>query len=52
MKPRFWGPLAPLTLGLAIIVYVAIEMIWRGWHQVAPFASSFASTLMKLRLTP
>ena len=31
-------------VGLAIIVYVAIEMIWRGWHQVAPFASSFASS--------
>ena len=31
-------------VGLAIIVYVAIEMIWRGWHQVAPFASSFAAS--------
>ena len=31
-------------VGLAIIVYVAIEMIWRGWHQVEPFASSFASS--------
>jgi hypothetical protein len=31
-------------VGLAIIVYVAIEMIWRGWHQVEPFASSLASS--------
>lgn len=31
-------------VGLAIIVYVAIEMIWRGWHQVAPIASAFASS--------
>jgi YjbE family integral membrane protein len=23
-------------LGLAIIVYVALDMIWRGWHEVAP----------------
>ena len=31
-------------VGLAIIVYVAFEMIWRGWHQVAPIASSFATS--------
>lgn len=23
-------------LGLAIIVYVALKMIWEGWHQIAP----------------
>ena len=23
-------------VGLAIILYVAVEMIWRGWHEVAP----------------
>ena len=23
-------------VGLAIIVYVALKMIWEGWHQVAP----------------
>lgn len=23
-------------LGLAIIVYVALDMIWRGWHEVSP----------------
>jgi predicted tellurium resistance membrane protein TerC len=23
-------------LGLLIIVYVAIDMIWRGWNEVAP----------------
>lgn len=27
-------------VGLAVIVYVAIEMIWRGWLQVEPFAVS------------
>jgi YjbE family integral membrane protein len=25
-------------VGLAIIVYVALEMIWRGWQQIAPMA--------------
>lgn len=25
-------------IGLAVIVYVALEMIWRGWRQVEPFA--------------
>ena len=24
-------------VGLAIILYVALEMIWRGWHEVQPF---------------
>ncbi|MDZ7906585.1 MAG: hypothetical protein U5N55_13025 [Cypionkella sp.] len=23
-------------VGLAIIVYVALKMMWEGWHQVAP----------------
>ncbi len=23
-------------IGLAIILYVALEMIWRGWHEVQP----------------
>jgi YjbE family integral membrane protein len=26
-------------VGLAIIVYVALDMIWRGWQQIAPIAS-------------
>ena len=30
-------------VGLAIIVYVAIEMIWRGWHQVEPVAREGAA---------
>ncbi|MCX7299388.1 MAG: TerC family protein [Rhodobacterales bacterium] len=25
-------------IGLAIILYVALEMIWRGWHEVQPAA--------------
>ena len=31
--------------GLAIIVYVALEMIWRGWQQVKPVAASGAEHL-------
>ncbi len=27
-------------LGLVIIVYVALDMIWRGWHEVAPMVLS------------
>jgi YjbE family integral membrane protein len=27
-------------LGLAIIVYVALKMIWEGWHQVEPWVAS------------
>jgi predicted tellurium resistance membrane protein TerC len=23
-------------IGLAVILYVALNMIWEGWHQVAP----------------
>jgi predicted tellurium resistance membrane protein TerC len=23
-------------IGLVIILYVALNMIWEGWHQVAP----------------
>ena len=30
-------------LGLAIIVYVALEMIWRGWDQIASIASVLKS---------
>ena len=30
MKPRFWGPLAPLTLGLAIIVF-GIDQLHKYW---------------------
>lgn len=30
-------------VGLAIIVYVALEMIWRGWHEVHPFVANYAS---------
>jgi YjbE family integral membrane protein len=29
-------------VGLAIITYVALEMIWRGWHQVQPALASLA----------
>jgi YjbE family integral membrane protein len=31
-------------VGLAIIVYVAAEMIWRGWQQVAPFVPVSSTT--------
>ncbi len=27
-------------IGLAIILYVALEMIWRGWHEVAPMVQA------------
>lgn len=27
-------------VGLAIILYVALEMIWRGWHELAPAAAA------------
>lgn len=27
-------------IGLAIILYVALEMIWRGWHDLAPAAAA------------
>jgi YjbE family integral membrane protein len=26
-------------VGLAVIVYVAVKMIWEGWHEVAPLAA-------------
>jgi YjbE family integral membrane protein len=29
-------------VGLLVIVYVAGKMIWEGWHEVQPFAMSFA----------
>ncbi len=35
-------------VGLAIIVYVAIEMIWRGWHQLEPVARTGASQLANM----
>jgi len=34
--------------GLAIIVYVAIEMMWRGWNEVAPFVSQVPAQLAVL----
>ena len=27
-------------VGLAIILYVALDMIWRGWHEVAPLVQA------------
>jgi len=30
-------------LGLAVILWVAAEMIWRGWHDVAPVVMQFAA---------
>lgn len=30
-------------VGLAIIVYVAFEMVWRGWTEVSPLAARFVS---------
>jgi YjbE family integral membrane protein len=29
-------------IGLVVIVYVAGKMIWEGWHEVQPYAMSFA----------
>jgi YjbE family integral membrane protein len=34
--------------GLAIIVYVAIEMMWRGWNEVAPLVSHVPAELAVL----
>ncbi|HET9459281.1 MAG TPA: TerC family protein [Sphingomicrobium sp.] len=31
-------------LGLAVILWVAAEMIWRGWHDVAPVVMQFAAS--------
>ena len=28
-------------VGLAIIVYVALKMMWEGWHEVEPFVLSY-----------
>jgi YjbE family integral membrane protein len=28
-------------VGLAVIVYVALKMIWEGWHDVQPYAVNF-----------
>lgn len=28
-------------VGLAIIVYVALKMMWEGWHEVQPFVMSY-----------
>jgi YjbE family integral membrane protein len=30
-------------VGLAIILYVALEMIWRGWHEMQPFVVAYLS---------
>ena len=30
-------------VGLAIIVYVALEMIWRGWGELHPFVATYAT---------
>ena len=27
-------------VGLAIILYVSLEMVWRGWHEVAPLVQA------------
>ena len=27
-------------LGLAIILYVAVKMMWDGWHEVQPFVTA------------
>jgi predicted tellurium resistance membrane protein TerC len=27
-------------VGLAIIVYVALKMIWEGWHEVSPLVAA------------
>jgi len=35
-------------VGLAIIVYVALEMIWRGWNQVEPFAITTANNVASM----
>jgi len=35
-------------VGLAIIVYVAVEMMWRGWGEVAPFVAQFPGQLALL----
>jgi YjbE family integral membrane protein len=29
-------------IGLVIILYVAVKMVWEGWHQVAPVVMGFA----------
>jgi YjbE family integral membrane protein len=29
-------------IGLVVILYVALKMVWEGWHQVAPLALAFA----------
>jgi predicted tellurium resistance membrane protein TerC len=28
-------------VGLAIIVYVALKMMWEGWHEVQPFVTAY-----------
>ena len=28
-------------VGLAIIVYVALKMMWEGWHEVQPFVMTY-----------
>lgn len=30
-------------VGLAIIIYVALKMMWEGWHEVEPFVISYLS---------
>ena len=30
-------------VGLAIIVYVALKMMWEGWHEVQPFVVGYLS---------
>jgi YjbE family integral membrane protein len=35
-------------VGLVIIVYVALEMIWRGWNQVEPFAITTANNVVAM----
>jgi len=39
-------------VGLAVILYVALEMIWRGWTEVEPFASGTVTHLISKGMGP
>jgi YjbE family integral membrane protein len=39
-------------VGLLVILYVALEMIWRGWNEVEPFASSAVADVIAKGLSP
>jgi YjbE family integral membrane protein len=39
-------------VGLVVILYVALEMVWRGWTEVEPFATGTVTTMINKGMGP